>query len=154
MEYFWVIFENSQVILYSLKQKHSISQDDSTLIDYLLKETRKHLDSFNNNINESNMTYTEINDSLEYTVHKEKMNNTNSEKERVTILVTYLPEQQNYKAQIKTDSSTIVSNIKDYYINFITYNDLIDSRNKDYEKLKDNINTQIVSPYITIFSAK
>ena len=154
MEYFWVIFENSQVILYSLKQKHSISQDDSTLIDYLLKETRKHLDSFNNNINESNMIYTEINDSLEYTVHKEKMNNTNSEKERVTILVTYLPEQQNYKAQIKTDSSTIVSNIKDYYINFITYNDLIDSRNKDYEKLKDNINTQIVSPYITIFSAK
>ncbi|KAL6928340.1 hypothetical protein ACO0SA_003078 [Hanseniaspora valbyensis] len=107
MEYFWVIFENSQVILYSLKQKHSISQDDSILIDYLLKEARKHLDSFNNNINESNMTYTEINDSLEYTVHKEKMNNTNSEKERVTILVTYLPEQQNYKAQIKTDSSTI-----------------------------------------------
>lgn len=154
MEFFWVIFENSQVILYSLKQKHSISQDDSTLIDYLLKETRKHLDTFNNNINESNMAYTEINDSLEYTVHKEKINNTNSEKERVTVFVTHLPEQHNYKAQIKTDSSTIVSNIKDYYINFIKYNDLMDSRNKNYEKLKDNINTQIVSPYITIFSAK
>ncbi|XBW37580.1 hypothetical protein QEN19_003161 [Hanseniaspora menglaensis] len=101
MEFFWVIFENSQVVLYSLKQS-SIENDENTrLLDYLLRETRKLLD--NSRIHPVAIeSYTVINDLLEFTLVKEKINNA-TVSERVVVLVTSLFGQK-FKSKITANS--------------------------------------------------
>lgn len=153
MEYFWVIFENSQVVLYSLKHSNDDSDDigDKTkLLDYLLKETRKQLDNSSNNSDTNSIAYTDINDSFEYTIHKEYMSSL-SGAIRVTILVT--PLQQNNNSPKASDSVTTVIDIKNCYKQFVKYNSLSSKKSKN-GKLVENIDKEIVFPYVTMLFAK
>lgn len=150
MQYFWIIFENSQVVLYSLKHVTDNIDDETKLLDYILKETRKQLDNSNNNSDTGSITYTDINDSLEYTINKEKINSL-SEALRVTILVT--PLQRNNNFQSTSDSISTTIDIKNCYKQFVKYNSLLSSNSKN-GMLVENINNEIVFPYVTMLFAK
>lgn len=149
MDFFWVVFENSQIVLFSLKYKQEMSPSPE-LIDYLLKETRKHLDIQKERCFSGN-TYRDIHDSLEYIVNKEKIKNTSSG-ERITILVLPIQSQQ-YKAQIISDPSLVVEDIKKHYVEYVTYNSIF-AHDDAYGDLKSKINKEVVEPYMVMMSIK